>query len=87
MTPIVARKVLEFFRNTPVSTETPDYGLTKRELQVLECLVKGMSYKMIAEEISVSYNTVNSHMKKISDKLHVHSIGEAISKAIHHKIV
>lgn len=85
----IATKVLEFFRNTnPETTEAKaDYGLSKRELEVLELLVKGNSYKMIADAMEISYNTVNSHMKKIYDKLHVNSSGEAISKAIQEKII
>jgi DNA-binding NarL/FixJ family response regulator len=87
MNPWVANKVLEFFRTVPLPPGKIDYGLSKRELEVLEFLVKGMSYKMIGDELSITYNTVNSHMKKIYDKLHVHSVGEAVSKAIQEKIV
>jgi DNA-binding NarL/FixJ family response regulator len=85
----IATKVLEFFRTTPPVTneEKADYGLSKREMEVLELLVKGNSYKMIADAMEISYNTVNSHMKKIYDKLHVNSSGEAISKAIQEKII
>ena len=87
MNPRVAVKVLEFFRAIPLPVDKTDYGLSKRELEVLEFLVKGMSYKMIGEEMKITYNTVNSHMKKIYEKLHVHSVGEAVSKAIQEKIV
>jgi DNA-binding NarL/FixJ family response regulator len=83
----VAEKVLNFFRTINIPTDKADYGLSKRELEVLECLVKGKSYKMIGEEMSITYNTVNSHIKKIYEKLHVHSVGEAVSKAIQEKIV
>lgn len=85
----IATKVLEYFRKVPIamSEEKSDYGLSKRELEVLELLVKGNSYKMIADAMEISYNTVNSHMKKIYDKLHVNSSGEAISKAIQEKII
>ena len=63
------------------------YGLSEREKDILLRLVEGSSYKMIAEQISLSYHTVNSHIKKIYRKLHVNSLGEAVSKAIHKKIV
>ena len=49
--------------------------------------MKGNSYKIIADEMEIDYNRVNSHMKKIYDKLHVNSSGEAISKVIQEKIV
>jgi DNA-binding NarL/FixJ family response regulator len=87
MTPWIANKVLDFFRSVSPKENRTDYGLSKRELEVLEFLVKGMSYKMIGDSMSITYNTVNSHMKKIYDKLHVHSVGEAVSKAIQEKIV
>ncbi len=87
MTPRIAGKVLEFFRSVELMPESSDYGLSKRELEVLEHLVQGNSYKMIAEALQISYNTVNSHMKKIYEKLHVNSVGEAVSKAITERIV
>lgn len=87
MTPRIAVKVLEFFRSVELMPESSDYGLSKRELEVLEHLVQGNSYKMIADALQISYNTVNSHMKKIYEKLHVNSVGEAVSKAITERIV
>lgn len=87
MTASVARKVLEMFQKKPnVKTDT-NFELTERELQILSLLVKGMSYKMIADQCSISWHTVNSHFKKIYEKLHVHSATEAVAKAIDQKIV
>jgi DNA-binding NarL/FixJ family response regulator len=43
-------------------------------------LSKGMSYKMIADASGITFHTVNSHLKKIYEKLHVHSATEALSK-------
>ncbi len=86
ITPTIASKVISYFREqTPVKDQ--DYGLSEREKEVLNFLVDGMSYKMIAAEMSISYNTVNSHIKKIYEKLHVHSVGEALSKVLHKKII
>jgi DNA-binding NarL/FixJ family response regulator len=85
MTPSVALKVMKFFNQAPdVGT---DYNLTAKEKEVLTCLSDGMSYKMVADKMEIAYNTVNSHVKKIYQKLHVNSLGEAISMAIKHKIV
>ena len=61
--------------------------LTKREKEVLNHLVNGLSYKMIASQCSISYETVHSHVKKIYEKLHVNSKGEAVAKALRNKLV
>lgn len=80
MTPLIARKVLQLFPRTPaLNTETDK--LTPRELSVLENLAKGNSYKMVAAELGISIETVRTHIKRIYEKLHVHSVAEAIAKA------
>jgi DNA-binding NarL/FixJ family response regulator len=86
MTASVARKVLEVFRHQPVKGENT-FDLTEREFEILSHLVKGLSYKMIAEKASISWHTVNSHCKKIYEKLHVHSAAEAVAKAIDQKLL
>src|SRR4030095_3175242 len=73
MTASVARKVLHLFsKNTPKPEEL--YNLTPSEKDILTSLVKGNSYKMIAVETGISIETVRTHIKKIYDKLHVHSM-------------
>jgi DNA-binding NarL/FixJ family response regulator len=86
MTAAIARKVLAFMsqKNT---TQLTDYQLTKREKEVLENLVKGLSYKMIAHQIGSGIDNVRAHIKHIYEKLHVHSQTEAVAKAIHEKLV
>lgn len=84
MTPTIAARVIRHFKE---EAEEHNYGLSDREKQTLRLLVEGKSYKLIADELSISYNTVNSHIKRIYEKLQVHSIGEAVSKAIHQRIV
>jgi len=86
MTPSVALKVMKFFNSSPQHTNT-DYNLTLKEKEVLNYLSDGLSYKMVAGKMAISYNTVNSHVKKIYQKLHVNSLGEAISLALKNKIV
>lgn len=86
MTPVIANKVLQFFR-ADHDNQTNDYGLSDREKAVLKFLVEGKSYKMIAETMNISYHTVNSHVRKIYDKLQVHSAGEAVNKAVKQNIV
>jgi DNA-binding CsgD family transcriptional regulator len=58
-----------------------DYQLTPKESEVLKKLAEGLSYKMIADELGISYFTVNNHVKKIYEKLQVHSLGEAVALA------
>jgi RNA polymerase sigma factor (sigma-70 family) len=90
MSPSIARKVLTKMQQ--VSTyirpeEAPDYNLTPREKEVLACIVEGLSYKMIADRLDISYETVRSHVKKIYEKLHVASLTEVVSKAMKERIV
>ena len=88
MTPSVAIKVLNFFQQLNQEPQKPtDYLLTDREKDILSQLVEGKSYKMIAAEYHISYHTVNSHIRRIYEKLHVHSLGEAVSKALKERLV
>ena len=74
MNPAIAQKVLNYFQ--PKTIENP---LSPKESEVLAKLADGLSYKMIADVLGVSYSTVNSHTKKIYEKLHISSLGEAIA--------
>ncbi|WP_175623486.1 response regulator [Chryseobacterium schmidteae] len=74
MNPAIARKVLEYF--LPSQEEKI---LTQKEREVLKLLSEGLSYKMIADKLGVSYSTVNTHIKHIYNKLHISSLGEAVS--------
>lgn len=85
MSAAIARKVLAFMSTK--NTQTIDYQLTKREKEVLDNLVKGLSYKMIAHQIGTGIDTVRAHIKHIYEKLHVHSQTEAVAKAINERIV
>jgi len=82
MTPAIAQKVLDKFRRqSPVSSKELN-TLSVREKEILECLVEGMSYKMIAASCKISIDTVRFHIRHIYEKLHVGSKSEAVSKAI-----
>ena len=90
MSPSVARKVLTKMQSVSSvikPEDAPDYHLTAREKEVLTCLVNGLSYKMIAADLNISYETVRSHVKKIYEKLHVASLTEVVAKAINQRIV
>jgi len=86
MTGSVARKVLAMVPKAK-SQEKETNGLSPREIEILEFLAQGYSYKMIAAELHISRDTVRFHIKNIYDKLHVHSATEAVSKAIRDKLV
>ena len=82
MTPSIAQKVLDKFRKQSPSSSKELNDLSNREKDVLECLVEGMSYKMIASACKISIDTVRFHIRNIYEKLHVSSKSEAVSKAI-----
>lgn len=90
MSPSVARKLVLFFNQQTVrakAKDDPETSLTEREREILSWLVKGHSYKMISDTCQVSINTVRSHLKKVYRKLHVHSMSEAVAKAIRDQLV
>jgi DNA-binding NarL/FixJ family response regulator len=83
MSPLIARMVVSSMQGRANNR----YDLTERQLEILASLAKGNSYKMIGSSLSISLETVRSHIKNIYDKLHVHSQTEAVSKAIKEKLV
>lgn len=86
MTGAIAKKVLQMVPKA--SSEEQEKGnLSAKETAILQLLVKGYSYKMIAGEQGISIDTVRFHIKKIYDKLHVHSATEAVSRAIRDRLV
>ncbi len=86
MTPAIAQKVIEKFRKQSPSSSDEMNSLTDREKEILECLVEGMSYKMIAANCEIAIDTVRFHIRNIYEKLHVNSKSEAVVKAIRGKI-
>jgi DNA-binding NarL/FixJ family response regulator len=85
MAPGIARRVLHQFQAI-LPDEQKDYHLSMREKEVLGLLVDGLSYKMIAGKLNITYDTVRAHMKKIYEKLHVASMTEAVAIAITQKL-
>ncbi len=86
MTPSVAKKVLEIFKLQANINKNP-FELSEREIDILTMLTKGMSYKMIADNAGITFHTVNGHLKKIYEKLQVHSATEAVAKAFQHRLI
>jgi len=86
MSPEVARRVIVLFRDIR-PPERADYELTPHELRLLKLLVEGHNYKTAASELNVSVNTISFHMKRIYEKLQVHSKSEAVAKALRDRLV
>lgn len=86
MTASVATQVLKMFSSMNTDRSS-DHNLSDREKQVLQLLVDGYSYKMIAGEMFIAIDTVRSHIKKIYEKLHVNSKSEAVAKAFKNRLV
>ncbi|MBN8784025.1 MAG: DNA-binding response regulator [Sphingobacteriales bacterium SCN 48-20] len=87
MTASVARQVIRAFRENTFIENNERIDLSPREREILGCLVKGLSHKMIAAQCFISIHTVNSHIKKIYEKLHVNSVAEAVAKALRQRLV
>jgi DNA-binding NarL/FixJ family response regulator len=78
----IARRVVEAFHQ-PVKPAAPgveDVKLSKRETEILEHLTKGLANKEIADRLDISVETVRVHLRRIYEKLHVHSRTEAAMK-------
>lgn len=81
MSPQIARKVINHFQeNAP--KKNSDSDLTPREHDIVNGLVDGLSYKMIADRYDISIDTVRAHIRNIYKKLHVNSKAEVIAKSL-----
>lgn len=83
MSPQVARQVVSFFHRGTEATAAVDPEmdvLADREREVLALLSKGFLYKEIADQLGISTHTVNSHLRRIYEKLHVRSRAQAVAK-------
>lgn len=87
MTGSVAKKVLTLFPRPAAKPADEEKLLSVRETELLQLLIKGYSYKMIADEMHISIETVRSHIKKVYKKLQVNSATEAVYKAMQDKLV
>jgi len=91
----IARKVLEYFSKSVITDKRvkdmdialEKYQLTTREHEILQRLIKGDSYKMIADKCLISIGTVYSHINNVYKKLQVNSKSEAVTKALKERLV
>jgi DNA-binding NarL/FixJ family response regulator len=86
MSPKIARRVLEMFASLAPKKQA-DYGLSAREVEVLQCVVDGLLKKQIAERLQLSAHTIDWHLRRIYEKLHVNSRSSAVSKAIRENLL
>ena len=86
MSPSVAHAVLDRF--VALAAPSPNtYALSDREREVLELMTQGLIKKEIADRLTLSYHTVNSHLRNIYAKLHVGTRGAAVAKALKERLV
>jgi len=80
----IARLVLRQFAQQ--SSPQPDYGLTQREREILEAMVRGLTKKEIAAELDLSVHTADFHLRHIYEKLHVNTRTGAVAKAVRERL-
>jgi DNA-binding NarL/FixJ family response regulator len=76
----IARRVVEAFHQPVKSPGPEEVKLSKRETEILELLTKGLANKEIADRLDISVETVRVHLRRVYEKLHVHSRTEAAMK-------
>ncbi len=82
MSPSIARKVVEHFAPMPKKEDGP---LTSRQQEIVDCIVNGLSYKMAADKLGISLDTVRTHIKHIYQILEINSKGELIKRSLEKK--
>ncbi|MEM1327447.1 MAG: response regulator transcription factor [Bacteroidota bacterium] len=82
MSPSIAKRVVQYFQPNPKNKT----ALTAREEQIVNAMVDGLSYKMIADKLMISINTVSYHIKNIYKKLEVNSKAEVIALSLKKKL-
>ncbi|MDB5270598.1 MAG: DNA-binding response regulator [Hymenobacter sp.] len=78
MSPAIARHVMRYFRPAAPAT-----ALTPREQQIVEALEQGLSYKLVADRLGISLNTVRAHIRTVYDKLQINSKSELLARSRH----
>jgi DNA-binding NarL/FixJ family response regulator len=86
MSPEVARRVIDLFRNIRPPSQA-DYHLTPHETRLLKLLVDGHNYRSAAAELHVTVNTISFHLRRIYEKLQVHTKSEAVAKALRQRLI
>ena len=85
--PGVASRIVDQFRKQSVPAEIETVKLSDRELEILQCMINGMSNKLIADRCFISSNTVKFHIRNIYEKLRVNSKSSAVAQALKRKLI
>jgi DNA-binding NarL/FixJ family response regulator len=86
MSPEVARRVITLFRDVRPPAQA-DYNLTPHEIRLLRLFADGYNYKTAAIELGVTVHTISFHLRRIYEKLQVHSKTQAVAKALSHRLL
>ena len=86
MSPAIAQKVIQMFTGQR-KISRQQFNLSPREIEILNGLVKGFSYKELAASLSIAVETVRSHLKNIYEKLHVNSKSQAVAMALKERLI
>lgn len=88
MSPVIALKTLQLVRK-PLdhNLKREDFGLTDREIELLNQVKNGLTYEEIASNLHISYHTVRKHIENIYKKLQVKNKMEAVKKAEDNRIL
>jgi DNA-binding NarL/FixJ family response regulator len=81
----IARKVLTSF--AVLNSPSPDYNLTDREREILLQMINGLTKKEIGKKLSLSHHTIDTHVRKIYERLHVNKRSSAVAKALKQRIL
>jgi DNA-binding NarL/FixJ family response regulator len=87
VSPEIARRVIALFQKIRPIESAGYEGLTPHEIRILKLLVEGHNYKTAAAELDVSVNTISFHVRRIYEKLQVHSKSEAVAKALRSSLI
>jgi DNA-binding NarL/FixJ family response regulator len=87
MSPQIARRVIQYFQSPRPVPSSFAHDLTPHEIRILGLLVDGYHYQAAADELGVTVNTIRFHLRRIYEKLQVHSKAEAVAKALRERLV
>jgi DNA-binding NarL/FixJ family response regulator len=87
MSPQIARRVIRHFQSARPLPASPAHDLTPHEIRILRLLVEGHHYQTAADELGITVNTIRFHLRRIYEKLQVHSKAEAVAKALRERLV
>jgi DNA-binding NarL/FixJ family response regulator len=86
MSPEVARRVVDLFREFRPPSKA-DYELTPHEIRLLKLIADGHNFRSVASQFGISSHGVSFHMRRIYEKLQVHSKSEAVAKALRYRLL